>query len=72
MFGGNDGSHYLKSCERYDIRANKWEVIAELPMCVGAHTSTVWNDSIVTMGTVPYNVIVTAKIAARKYIPRTL
>ena len=52
VVGGHDGSRYLKCCERFDIRACKWDTVAELPHAsgLGANGLTVWNDTLVTVG----------------------
>ena len=48
--GGNDGTHYLRCCERYDLRADKWEKIAPLPHAFGANGLAVWDNCLYTVG----------------------
>lgn len=50
VVGGNDGTHYLKCCERFDLRAEKWEQIAPLPHAFGANGLTVWDNCLYTVG----------------------
>ena len=50
VVGGNDGTHYLKCCERYDLRADKWEEMASLPHSFGANGLAVWDNCLYTVG----------------------
>ena len=50
VVGGNDGTHYLQSCEKYDLRAGKWVSVASLPHPFGANGLTLWNECLATVG----------------------
>ena len=50
VVGGNDGSGYLDTCERYDLRTGKWEEIASLPHAFGANGLAIWDDKVVAVG----------------------
>ena len=50
VVGGNCGKDYLQSCERYELRMDKWVQIPSLPKNFGANGLTVYDNKIVTVG----------------------
>ena len=50
VVGGNDGTQYLHSCDRYDLRAAKWDSVASLPRPFGANGLVVWNECLAAVG----------------------